>query len=249
MSKSHGENGKQDRALGHLPWDVLCSRVWSRCHTELHSKCWRASKLGPFLSSPAVDLEHISPTLKRLRLDDRWIWGPRSRLHTTPSSSSCLLLVLLQAQEASHIPKCIRLTGELQRWKMVLFLCQLSSHHKFPTLCYSVTSSGRGLFPSHLSSECRWRGWVWTLGSAPEGLQQKWWPLRDGMLICVGGMLALCSLYLLWMMVTTFIFCYYNRPLFKKTHMAASLNNFSSNMWLCSACLLDGKRTWGFSLT
>lgn len=82
----------------------------------------------------------------------------------------------------------------------------------------------------------------------PEGLQQKWWPLRDGMLTCVGGMLALCSHYLLWVMVTTFVFCFYNRPVFKK-HMATSLNNLSSNVGLCNPCLLGEKRTLGFSLT
>lgn len=56
-----------------------------------------------------------------------------------------------------------------------------------------------------------------------------------------------CSHYLLYVMVTACIFCYYNRPAFKKC-MTASLNNFSLNMWLCSSCLLGEKLTLVFSL-
>lgn len=95
--------------------------------------------------------------------------------------------------------------GSFSHGKWCCFCVNCSSHHKFPTLCYSVTSSGRGLFTSHLSRERRWRGWVWTPGSAPEGLQQKWWPLRDGMLICVGGMWALCIYYEWWSLHFSFV--------------------------------------------
>lgn len=218
---------------------------------ELHPKCWRANKLGPFHSSPAVALESISASLLhlgRLRLDDKWIWGPRSNLHTHPHHHLFFCWCFSKHRKPLTPQNASGSLGSFSNGKWCYFYTNCCSHHKFPTPCYSVTSSVRGLFTSHLSSECRWQRWVWMLGSAPEGLQQKWWPLRDRMLTWVWGMLALCSHYLLWVAVTTFTFCYYNRPVFRK-HMAASLNNFSLNMWLYSPCLIDEKRTSGFSLT
>lgn len=161
------------------PWSfaLRCSGFWSRYHRAA-SQVLKREPAWPFpralsLSSPAVALESISPSLLhlgRLRLDDKWFWGPRSRLHTTLSSSSFLLLVLLQAQEASLTPKCIRHTEGCDPVSMLT-----ATHHKFTPLCSSVTSSARGLFPRHWNSECRWWGWVWRLGSAPEVVTSERW--------------------------------------------------------------------------
>lgn len=163
---------------------------------------------GSFHSSPAVTLEKISPSLLhlgRFRLDDRWIWGPRSRLHTTPSSSSFLLLVLLQAQDVSQ--SASGSLGSFSDGKQCYFYVKCSSHHKFATLRHVQLG---------VSSPVTWAGSAGGGGACGHWAVHlrvcccQWWPLRDGMLTCVEGMVELCSCYLLWVMVTAFIFCYYN---------------------------------------